>query len=256
MGKSTNRISIALSAAALVFAVLGAAALASGAEITRQLPSAMPGASAKPKFARGPRGPRGPRGRVGQPGAQGPKGDAGPQGERGATGERGPQGELGATGERGARGERGAQGERGPIGPAGSTLATRVRSAHEVTSASSPGVSWPLSGNIWTQDAGETELMLGQIRVRLPSACDGQFPSASVMVLIDGEYVASGFVGFYPGPEGRTQTIGLYFNAPGGLLAPDANVDHMMTAKVSDSCTGADQHFTFESFKVDIIGVS
>lgn len=245
MSKSTNRISIALSAAALVVAVLGAAALASGAEITKQLPSALPGASkAQPKVVRGPRGPRGPRGRIGQRGPQGPKGDAGPLGERGAQGDRGLQG------------ERGAQGERGPVGPAGSTLATRVRSAREVTSASSPGVSWPLTGNIWNQVAGETELMLGQVRVRLPSVCDGQFTSASVMVLIDGEYVASGFVGFFPGPEGRTQTTGLYFNAPGGLLAPDDNVDHMMTAKVSDSCTGADQHFTFESFKVDIIAVS
>jgi Collagen triple helix repeat (20 copies) len=248
MRKSTNRISIALSAAALVVAVLGAAALASGAEITRQLPSALPGASqAQPKVVRGPRGPRGPRGRIGQRGAQGPKGDAGPQGERGTQGDRGPQGAAGP------------QGERGPVGPAGSTLATRVRSAHEVTSASLPGVSWPLTGNIWTQDADETELMLGQVRVRFPSACDGNggYPgSANVNVLIDGEYIAYGGVIFYPGPEGRTQTIGLYFNAPNGLLAPDDNVDHMMTAKVTDSCTGADQHFTFVSFKVDIIGVS
>jgi hypothetical protein len=250
MMKSTNRIPIALSAAALVVAVLGAAALASGAEITQQLPSALPGASkAQPKVVRGPRGPRGPRGRIGQRGPQGPKGDAGPQGGQGAQGDRGPQG------------ERGAQGERGPVGPAGSTLATRVRSASQVSTGSAPppGVSWPLTGNIWTQEAGESELMLGQVQVRFPSACDSpdQYSAyAIVNLLIDGEYVGSGYVTFYAGQGGRTQTIGLYFYPMAGLMAPDAALNHIMTAKVSDSCTGTGQDFTFESFKVDIIGVS
>jgi Collagen triple helix repeat (20 copies) len=242
MVKNTNRIPIALSAAALVVAILGVAALASGAQLTT--PSAMATASKlKPKLLRGPRGPRGLRGRVGPRGALGPKGDAGPQGERGPSG------------------ERGLQGERGPVGPAGSSLATRIRSSHEVSTgpAPYPGVTWPLTGNIWTQEAGETELMFGQVQVRFPSACDSADPYpgfATVNVLIDGDYVGSGYVSFYAGLGGRTQTIGLYFYPTGGLMAPDANVDHMMTAKVSDSCTGTGQDFTFESFKVDIIGVS
>ena len=242
--KRTNRIPIALSAAALVIAILGAAAMASGAEITNQLPSAMPTASnAKSTVVHGPRGPRGPRGRVGQRGPRGPKGDAGPQGERGV------------------QGERGLQGERGPVGPAGSSLATRVRSTHEVSTGSAPypGVTWPLTGHIWTQDAGETELMFGQAQVRLPDACDSadQYGAyATVNVLIDGDYAGQSYVGFFAGPSGRTQRVGLYFYPTSGLMAPDEAVDHIMTAKVSDSCTGPGQDFTFESFKVDIIGVS
>ena len=240
MVKNSSRIPIALSAAALVVALLGVAALASGAEISK--PSGLPTASdAKPTLLQGPRGPRGPRGRrgrVGQQGPQGPKGDAGPQGERGGQGDRGPQGERGA---------------------AGTALAARVRSSSEVStgSASPPGEAWPLTGNFWTQQAGETELMLGQVRVRHPSACDGadQYPGyASVNVLIDGDYVGSAYVGFYQGIAGKTQTIGLYFYPMGGMMAPDANANHIMTAKVADFCTGAGQDFTFESFKVDIIG--
>lgn len=247
MEKRTNRIPIALSAAALVIAILGAAAIASGAEITNQLPSAKPTASnVKSTVVRGPRGPRGPRGRAGQQGPRGPKGDPGPQGERGSQGDRGPQG------------ERGVQGERGP---AGTTVATRVRSTREVSTGSAPpqGVPWPLTGNIWSQPAGETELMLGDVQVRFPNACDGTTSNpgyANVNVLLDGEHFGYGYAYFYPGAGGSTQRIALYFYPRNGLLGSDDKLDHVMTAKVWDSCTGTGQDFTFESFKLDIIGAS
>ena len=53
---------------------------------------------------------------------------------------------------------------------------------------------------------------------------------------------------------GRSQTIGLYFYPTNALLAPDADLSHIVTAKVMDTCTGSGQDFTFESFKLDVIG--
>lgn len=152
-------------------------------------------------------------------------------------------------------GERGPEGERGP---AGTAIAARVRAAREITSSTQhESVPWPLTSNIWTQGAGETELLFGVAEVRLPTACDAQNQSAYayLSVLIDGEFVGSGYVGFYPeGP--RTQRVGINFYPVAALMAPDSDSSHLVTARVSDSCAGADQNFTFTSFRLDIVGAS
>jgi hypothetical protein len=135
-----------------------------------------------------------------------------------------------------------------------------VRAAREITTSSTPfdSTPWPLTGNVWTQAAGETELLLGVAQVRLPTACDSQEQYggyAYVNVLIDGEFVGSGYVGFYPnGP--RTQRVGLYFYPLAALMAPDSDSTHVAAARVYDTCTGADQNFTFTSFQLDVVGAS
>jgi hypothetical protein len=118
---------------------------------------------------------------------------------------------------------------------------------------------WALTGNVWTQRAGETDFLLGMVEVRYPSACDGpeEYGRYAVLNLIlDGEFIGSAYAGFYPGSEGRTQKIGLYFYPVNGLMAPDVDLTRVMVARVSDSCTGADQNFTFKSLKLDVIGAS
>jgi hypothetical protein len=40
------------------------------------------------------------------------------------------------------------------------------------------------------------------------------------------------------------------------LLAPDADLTRVITAKVMDSCTGAGQDFTFDNLKIDVIAAS
>jgi hypothetical protein len=117
-----------------------------------------------------------------------------------------------------------------------------------------------LTGDLWIQRAGETEILFGQVQVRYPSACDSsdpQYPGhATVNVSVDGDFIGSAYASFYPGVAGRTQTVGLYFYPTNGLLAPDSDRRHLIIAKVVDSCTGAGQDFTFDSFKVDVIGAS
>ncbi len=113
---------------------------------------------------------------------------------------------------------------------------------------------WPLTGNIWTQAADEINLLFGQAEVSLPTACDGQFRSASVSVFIDGGFVGSGFVSFHPQAP-PTQRIGLLFHSAAALMAPDVDANHIVTARVQDDCAGADQNFTFTSFQLDVVGV-
>jgi hypothetical protein len=118
---------------------------------------------------------------------------------------------------------------------------------------------WPLTGNIWTQRVNETNLLLGEIEVRNPTACEPQDQYgayAYVNVLIDGEFVGSAYVGFYEGSAGRTQRIGLSFYPHAGLMAPDSDQAHIVTARVYDTCKGVDQNFTFKSLRLDIVSAS
>lgn len=238
------RLAVALSSAALAVALLGVTPLGSAAgsavDLTRDSVGASP--QAKQKTIRGPRGPRG------RPGPRGPRGSPGPQGERGAQGERGPQGDRGLQGERGSPGERGA---------AGTAVAARVRAPREITTSSQhESQLWPLTGNIWTQRAGETDLLFGTVEVRYPSTCDGEYPYATVNVLVDGEFMGSAYTSFYPGSAGRTQKVGIGFYPLAALMAPDSDQAHVVTARVQDSCAGADQNFTFRSLLLDVISAS
>jgi hypothetical protein len=77
-----------------------------------------------------------------------------------------------------------------------------------------------------------------------------------VTVNLDGEVVGSAYASFYPGNAGRPQRLGLQFYAGNALLAPDADLTRVMTARVMDTCTGTDQDFTFNSLKIDVISAS
>lgn len=240
-GRLSGRLAVMLSAAAFAVAVLGITPLGGAADLARQsVLASAPSSSVKAK-----RGPRGPRGPAGRPGPRGPTGERGPQGERGSQGERGPQGEAGAKGDQ---------------GPVGMSTAARIRSTAEAETGSSsyPGTLWPLTGNVWTQRAGETQMLVGKVDVRYPDACDspGTYPSwAAVRVFIDGEPAANGWASFYPGASGYTQTIAVDFYPVAAVFAEDSNLTHVLTARVMDSCTGAGQNFTFEALHIDVIGI-
>jgi hypothetical protein len=243
-GLGSGRVAVALSAAALVVALLGvipvSSAGSSAVQLARGSISGSPAANQKPI-----RGPRGPRGRTGA---------RGPQGIPGALGERGPQGAEGP------QGDRGPQGERGERGASGTGIVARVRSVGEATTSDQfQSTAWPLAGNIWTQRSGETDLLFGAIEVRNPSACEPQDQYgayAYVNVLIDGEFAGSAYAGFFEGSAGRTQRIGLSFYPNAVLMAPESDQAHVVTARVYDTCKGVDQNFTFKSLRLDIVGAS
>lgn len=248
----SSRIALALSAAALVVAVLGVTSLGSAAgnaaDAARQsvFSSASPAsADAKPGIVRGPRGPRGPRGFRGRAGPIGAPGQPGPQG---------PAGERGQQGERGLQGERGAPGERGA---AGVVVAARIRSVGVATTGDGFSTPWPLTGNVWTHGATETHMLFGQATLRHPEACGtpDSFPrGAHLSIVLDGEFAGSGSTSFHPSWAGRVHTLAVSFYPVGNaLLAPGADLTRVVTARVADSCAGAGQDYTFESLKIDVV---
>jgi len=109
----SKHISVALSAAALVVAVLGVTPVG-GAAVSGTIGVTKAQLVHVGLINRGPRGPRGLRGLRGLPGPAGPAGPAG------AAGPQGPAGPQGAPGPQGARG---AQGAPGATGAPGSALA-------------------------------------------------------------------------------------------------------------------------------------
>jgi Collagen triple helix repeat (20 copies) len=249
-GRGAGRLALALSSAAFALALLGVTPLgsAAGSAVDIARDSVSESQSAQQTAIRGPRGPRGrpgPRGPIGAPGRPGAQGPAGPQGPSGPQGTAGPQG------------ERGPQGE---TGPAGIGTAAQVRSTREVKAGSSyPGTPWPLSGNMWTQPAEETQLLVGKVDVRYPATCDGSGTSpawAQVTVSIDGLPAAYGSVSFYPELAGTSRALALNFYPVAAVFAGESAASHVLTATVMDSCTGAAQDFTFEKLHIDVIGVN
>jgi Collagen triple helix repeat (20 copies) len=122
-----QRLPIALSAAALVVALLGATPFgeAAGDAASKGLGAAEAvvtdstlDTTASPTAAL-QRGPRGPRGKRGPRGFRGPRGVRGPRGLRGLRGFAGPAGPAGAAGPAGPAGPAGAAGPAGPPGPEG-----------------------------------------------------------------------------------------------------------------------------------------
>jgi Collagen triple helix repeat (20 copies) len=103
------KLPIALSAAALVIALLGATPLGDAASRVGNRSLELVGIQAKKPPLRGPRGPKGA------------KGDRGP---RGLAGSPGPQGAQGAQGLQGAPGPPGAQGAQGDKGEPGTFAGT------------------------------------------------------------------------------------------------------------------------------------
>jgi hypothetical protein len=115
-----------------------------------------------------------------------------------------------------------------------------------------------VSGNIWTQAAGETQILVGKVDVQYPENCDatGTYaPWATVRLFIDGESAGSAWAYFYPNASGYTQTIGVNFYPVAALFGDSAEITHLVTARVADSCAADGQNFTFENLHIDVIGV-
>lgn len=226
--------------AGLVVATLALLMALSGTATSVDTFSTHPTAKPKPKVLRGPRGPRGP---------VGPSGPAGLQGVKGEPGSPGPTGDPGAPGDRGPQGER------------GSAVKTRIRSDAEIKTGATgwPGKVWPLTGNIWTQDAAELDLLFGEVMVTYPATCGktGEYPSwGSVSLLVDGVSVASAYVYFYEGSANRQQTLAFSFYPSNALLDPGAPLAHALTARVIDTCTGAGEEFTFDALKISVLALN
>jgi hypothetical protein len=169
-----QRIHFALSATALVVAVLGVTPIGA-ATVDSGVAAAKAPLYASGLLSRGPRGPRGPRGR------------------------------------RGPSGAKGLQGDPGPAGPPGSRVVAHARSVSSVSTSGYPGVDDPLTGNTWTQLVGEADLLFGSLAYQAPATCNST-PGMSgffVYVYVDGSFATSAAAGVTLGSPGTVD-----FEAP------------------------------------------
>lgn len=156
----------------------------------------------------------------------GPKGDTGAQSATDATGATGPQGL-----------------------PGGAAVGVRARFTRSVSAPKGANTSVPLTGNTWTHDANELDLITGSMTVNIPASCTGSFGNALV-VSVDGTAARFALASTTP----ASGTVTMPFNV-GILSEPTQATPHTVTASFGNSCTKDGENFTVSNVKLDVIQV-
>jgi hypothetical protein len=145
----------------------------------------------------------------------------------------------------------GRNGSKGPAGPAGRAggayIGAKASSTATVLAPHGATTSVPLTGATWTQDAGELDLLAGNVTVKTPPACTGSFGNALV-VNVDGK--ANTFAVPPQVPASTSVTVPLLV---GTLTEPGASTQHRITAALGNSCTKQGEDFTVGQVKLDVL---
>jgi hypothetical protein len=126
------------------------------------------------------------------------------------------------AGAAGATGATGPRGENGAAGLAGAAVAARVRGGG-VTVPAGATISIPLTGYIWTQGAGETDLFVGSVTVTHPVGCSTG--GLGIEVSAGGTSIAG--VGFLTPPTNPVL---------GWLLEPGVATARALTVNATNNC--------------------
>lgn len=167
--------------------------------------------------------------------------------------EPGTPGPPGRQGARGSTGDTGSRGPKGDTGPAGrNALVSRLRSTAPVQTSSDPipgGVAIPMSRSGWTQEAEETDTIVGEITFTHPAAC------ASTIGWLD-LYVNSTWLDSirFTAPSGGT-IVRKTFDSRFPIFEPGVPTPRSMTAKVRDTGCPSDPnaHPVVESVKINLL---
>jgi hypothetical protein len=145
----------------------------------------------------------------------------------------------------------GGKGDAGAMGPAGRAggayIGARASSTGSVQAPHGSSTSVPLTGDGWTQAAGELDLIAGSMTVKTPPACTGSFGNA-LTVSVDGKATTFGVPPQVPASTSVTVPL-----LVGTLMEPDSGTQHHLTASLGNSCTKAGEDFTVNQVKLDIL---
>ena len=167
------------------------------------------------------------------------------KGLRGDAGSAGSQGNMGLAGIPGLRGDAGPQGPAGQNGSA--SIALKSRSSDSVSAPNGASTGIPLSGNTWTQSAGELDLITGNVTLTIPASCTGSFGN-SVVIAVDG--TPQTFAVAPASPASGTVTVPLNV---GTLSEPSASAKHTLTASLANSCTKGGENYSVSNAKLDVL---
>jgi hypothetical protein len=160
------------------------------------------------------------------------------------------------AGPRGQTGPRGTTGGTGHAGRDGAAITARVRSTAAVdTSPDGGAVSIPLTGNTWTQAAGELDLgPFGAVTYTAPdaSSCGGS-GLADLTVRIDVDGTAFSFTSVATTRDGGTRKAS--FDASHYLFEPDHALPHVATVTVSSACESGPTPVSFHvsDLRLDLV---
>ena len=174
----------------------------------------------------------------------------------------GPQGPPGAAG---------APGVPGANGTTGHAVEFRITSSAPFSSGTT-ATAVPLNGASWTQPAGETELLMGEVGLQMPSGvCNkGEQGHFTGKFLLDGEVIGMVAIGnetekytpgfaltlgaIWSGPE-KVETITAALAGDDWFIpAPAASIGHILSFVAEDNCTDAGaSHFVVTSVQLDVI---
>lgn len=146
-----------------------------------------------------------------------------------------------------------------------STVASPHGSGDVQTGPPFTPVSYPLSGNTWTQPAGEVEMISGTVTYKTPPTTCFEFGSEGssygygLVELAVGELDA-GKAYLTPLPENQVRTRAFVHDplttagsTPQFLFAPATNTPRVMVATAEDNCD--DDNFTIQSIDIEVVGV-
>jgi hypothetical protein len=167
------------------------------------------------------------------------------KGLRGDAGAAGGQGNMGLSGIAGLKGDAGAQGPAGQNGSA--SIALKARSSGNLSAPNSASTAIPLSGNTWTQSAGELDLITGNFTMSIPATCTGSFGN-SVVISVDG--VPQTFAVAPSSPASGTVTVPVNV---GTLGEPTGSAQHTLTASLANSCTKSGESYSVSNAKLDVL---
>ena len=155
----------------------------------------------------------------------------------------GPAGAAGTNGTNGANGTDGTNGTNGTNGAPGATVKAKATGSGSSAQANAFNPV-PLTGNTWTQGAGNPNQIDIRIDWQAPAgSCSGA--GAQLNIKLDGA-TAAVFTATIPKGSGSQSTTGQVH-----LFAPGANTPHTVTAEAADDCAGSEDA-TITSLKVDV----
>jgi hypothetical protein len=142
----------------------------------------------------------------------------------------------------------GPKGDTGATGPAGGAyIGAKARSTGAVQAPHGGSTNVPLTGDTWTQDAQELDLIAGTMSVKTPPACSGSFGNA-LTINVDGKATTFGVPPQTPPSSSVTVPI-----LVGTLMEPGAGAQHRVTAALSNSCTKDGEDFSVDQVSLDVL---
>jgi hypothetical protein len=144
-----------------------------------------------------------------------------------------------------------ADGTAAPTDPAGASgtgsIGARARLTSSVVATKGGSTDIPLTGNTWTQAAGELELLAGTVAITIPSSCTGSFGNA-LTLSVDGN--ATTFAAAPAPPASGTVTMPFVI---GTLSESRRDTQHKLTAKFGNSCAKNGENYTVKAVQVDVL---